>query len=342
MDAKELFEFFLKVKKENNLITYDTHVHPFDVLGSHKHHQTHPHSTQIPPHSLLERLEYNKFSLSVLKLIFRFVPSIVRQSIRTNFMDACEARLLTEMEESGIDRAALIPVEPFVGALHINEYYTDPCFLHVGSVNIHALTKEDIAQNIENQINQFSIIGLKLHPNIQGFFPEPDRNQKDLAEKLREVYRIAKEKKLYLLFHGGLSHLLHTNPTTVQYGFLKNFFAEDETSELFSFGIPTIIAHLGHYNLSEFNIPLLKRASAHPHILFDTSGTGSRLIKQALEIIGSQKIIFGSDANYFRIKFNVGLVLKAIVSADIPESVEERIQNIFGKNFEHHLTSRIM
>ena len=73
-DKNNLFQLFLDVKSKNRLEIIDSHVHPMDVLGAQKTNKVsnlkEPIRESMLKPSLLEYLEYNNLSLSILKIIF--------------------------------------------------------------------------------------------------------------------------------------------------------------------------------------------------------------------------------------------------------------------------------
>lgn len=332
--AEELFKIFLTIKESRHLTYFDTHVHPFDVLGVHTAPEDQIQS-KLPSPSLLEYLEYNAFSLKALELVFKFSPIIIRRSIIKNFDGAGELRLLEELAEAGIDRAVLVPVAPFANTSKIAALYRSSRFLKIGTVDIANLTPNQIKEQLMREVEEFGIKGIKMHPNIQQFFPRPSKNLHEVAKRIHTVYKFARDHKLYLLFHGGISHLLHTQTRRIEYALLENFCDPRGASEIFDYGMPIIIAHAGHYNISKINTDLLLLiAVRYKNVFFDTSGIGPYHLKTAVETLGSDHFVFGSDANYFRIKYNVNLVLKGLALAQTKELFEEKIINVFSRTYQ--------
>lgn len=322
---------------------FDSHMHPFDVLGIHQISNKDSllgenGEIKINPPSLLEYLEYSKFSLYLLKAVFRYLPGIIEKSILNSFNKTDQKHLIYEMDEASIDKSVLVPVEPFVSSQTIFQKISSHRFLTVGSIDIYKIPINEIEKNITDQIKNFGIVGLKLHPNIQGFFPQPSMNDFEIAEKLRKIYETAEKNRIYILIHGGISHLLNNKKSTVEYGVLENFCDSAGKSEIFKYDIPFIIAHMGSYNVIKPNYKLLKIITDnYKNVFFDTSGVGPVVISRALSVIGIDRIIFGTDAPYFRIKFNLKIVLKALQMADVKENFEERIIKVFSYNYKNIL-----
>lgn len=338
MNKHKLFKLFLDIKKNNKLETIDAHMHPFDVLGikriTYTTHKERINDTSIPKPTLLEYLEYNNLAIYLLKFIFYVAPNFIRHNICSIFDDTNEKKLISEMKDAGIDKGVLLPVEPFVKSDDIYKNYLSENFIRLGSVDIHNIPYKEIEKNIDNQILKFKIVGIKLHPNIQNFFPQPSMNKSDMTEKLNKIYRVAEDRKLFLLFHTGISYIFYPQKKKVEYAILENFCDKNGKSEVFNYNIPIIIAHMGSYNIIKPNFDLLNIITKnYKNVFFDTSGVNPKVIAKAIEIIGIDKIIFGSDANYYRIKFSLQLTLKALRMAHVKENLQEKITKVFSHNF---------
>lgn len=337
MENKDLFKLFFKIKKEQSIEIIDTHVHPLDVLGVHA--PVSPQIAQIKKDpSLLERLEYSRMALYALKGLFYLAPNYIKNTIKKDFIGFNQKNLLHEMNEAGVDKAVLVPIEPFARFPDIARPYNSKKFILVGSINPHTVNYEDIELYINDQIKTFGIKGLKLHPNIQNFFPRPSKNSLEIGEKLKKIYQIAEKCKLYLLFHGGTSYLFHQDKIKNTHALLKNFCDENGRSEIFDLNIPIIIAHGGHYNIYKINFSLLhKISSRYKNIFFDTAGLNPYTLAKIIENTGEERIVFGSDANYFKMKFQVGLVLKSLKLVKTASSFDEKVIKIFSSNYQKNI-----
>lgn len=340
MNKENLFKFFLQLKNKTGIEIVDTHIHPFDILGVNKlvYFNRDNRNVKISSPSFVERLEYRNSALYILKILFYLTPNLIRFNIAKTFASTNEERILSEMNEAGIDRGVLLPVAPFVDSQIIAQHYNSRRFIRLGSIDIHSISYEEIEKDITNQIQKFGIKGLKLHPNLQEFYPNPSRNEPELARKLLKIYKVAEDKKIYLLFHGGISYLINNIKRKTSYGILENFFDYNKNSEVFQYNIPIIIAHFGHYNITHPNFRLLHHiAQNYKNVFFDTSGVSPILIKKGIEIVGIKRVVFGSDALYFKEKLSLQLVLKSLVLADVRESIEERIIKIFSQNYKEKI-----
>lgn len=338
MDLDKLFDHFLELKAKDNLRVVDIHIHPLNVLGTSSIEKNNILYKKEP--SLLERMEYNQFSLSILKAMFYIFPSYIRREVNKKFLNYNTETLENEMRIAGVDEGVLIPVEPFVSTEKIaNSYYSNN-YAFVGSLDLKKLELEEIEKHVEWQINKFGIIGLKLHPNIQEFYPQPSMNDRNTELKLRRIYEIAEVRKFFIIFHGGISYMLE-GKVKREFATLKNFCNSDGKSDVFKYRIPFIIAHFGNYNMPHPNFDFLKFiASQFSNVFFDTSGVSPFIIAKGIEAVGINRVLFGSDAPYFDIKYNLQLVLKALFMANVKENYSERVRAIFSSNFRE--TIRIL
>ncbi|MFC1751568.1 amidohydrolase family protein [Patescibacteria group bacterium] len=354
-----LFSLIRKLKESDGLEIYDTHVHPYDVMGvvlygdysiNNKKELVYNQcslnkfskaNAQKP--TLQELLKYNSISTRIIKQLFHTTPSVVRSSIINSYTVTGEKQILSEMKSALVDKSVLLPLSPFVETKEINKHFNDDDFIFLGSIDIHNTPIGNIEKEIESQIRNYRIKGIKLHPNLQGFYPQPSQNNSGVSEKLKKLYRTAEKKGLYLLFHSGYSNLL---PNSQKLGYnltqgssfalLENFCNLDGKSELFeNYQITIVLAHLGQYSIVRPNLELVKLLSdKYPHVFFDTAGVSPKLIREAIELIGSKKIVFGSDALYNGILYNLKFCFDAIYKTGKKEVFEEKILNIFGRNFK--------
>jgi len=330
----------------------DTHVHPFDVMGI-VHPEDYPcpgkRKSLVPKAvhehlkpTLVERMEAGRLVNALVNITSRLFPWVVVSEIRSMYGATGEQRLLDEMECARVDSAVLAPVEPWVSSVHIKRHFPDSRFLLLGSIDLHASDLDGIHMQLVRLVNELHVVGIKLHPNLQGFKPQPQDNPRELAEKLRLLYKTAEEHKLYLLFHGGKTNVIRyvdrrygNHPRSGSNGLLKNFCSETGEGEVFSaYRTPKIIAHLGHYGLDRLDCSLIRKiADRHEDVFFDTSGVSPGSIKKMIELVGSRRLIWGSDALYNRMRYSMFFVYKAALSARTHENPDDIMMNILGRNY---------
>ena len=335
--SREVFKKFLELKNKTGATFYDTHVHPMEVFGIEDRQQKGHYNKNIYSPSLLEKLKYSNFSLSVLRLLFYFTPQYIRGEISKKFVHTDQDFLLRELGLAGINKATLLPVYPYAKPEKIYSDFKSEKFIHLGSLNLD-LSTDEIKQSLQQQIDRYSIVGLKLHPNIQNFYPIPELNDVYIREKLEKAISVAKDKSLYLLFHGGLSFAPEKNSfVKKEYALIDNFL--NHTDFLKTLGVPIVIAHLGFYNVKNPNIKKLGSLMEIPNLYFDTAGVNSKYVEEFLNLFGPDRLIFGSDAPYFNMRYNLTMVLSAIHKFNKAE-FERNVLKIFSENYNKIISNK--
>jgi len=339
------------LKKKTGIEIVDTHVHPGDVMGVVHYLETkfgnHHLSMDYLEPGILEKFNYSKFEKFGSRIAFKIFPGFVNKTIQQTYGAYDNTDLLNEMTISLVDKSVLLPIEPWLSTKIVGDKYKDKKnFIILGSIDVHGIERGNIEKTIISYIQDYKIVGLKFHPNLQNFKPQPKDNSPEIADKLQVIYDIVQKHKLYLLFHGGISNFTehinlkyhdvssrsHTN------ALLKNFCSADGQSELFEdWNMPIIIAHLGHYGMIDVDYGLLKLITERfNNVCFDTSGISPNVIAKALQVVPSERIVFGSDAAYNRMAYNLAFLYNATV-ANNNEVKTEILVNILSRNFYNRI-----
>jgi predicted TIM-barrel fold metal-dependent hydrolase len=350
------------LKKKYNLKIVDAHVHPFDIMsinhiddyivakenGELEMKKSASNAKKFSK-STTKKIEAYRLG-SPLKLGFslrsRFTPSKFINYLKAHGHNLSEEKLLDEMDKSFIDYIACLPVAPWASTKDIKKNYNHIRFLHLGSLDIQGLKIDEIENNIKQQIDLSHIIGLKIHPSLQNFKPQPKDNPPDIRNKLEKIYKIANKYKLYLHFHGGKQSYGWLN--LIRYGQskrmpnngqFKDFFNKKGESQIFDIvKVPVIISHLGHFNSNRLQKNLiLKAVGRNKNLFFDTSGVEPAKIKKLIELIGSHRLIFGSDALYNHMFSSVYHLYEAVHLAKSQEGRDAMMVNILGKNYSNRI-----
>lgn len=336
---------FASLKHKRKFIVYDSHIHPQEVLGIRPQMVVcgdNNHLASISP-TLLERFDFNIFSLNILEKLFFYFPSYISRTIQFSFLKENEDFLLKGMNDANVDKGVLVPVSPYSTSESLSKKFSSSRFIMLGSVDIHEIDILEIEAEITTQIREHSIVGIKLHPNIQKFYPLPEDNDKVIAEKLRHIYFLVNKYKIYILFHAGVSYLPNKNSfSKADYGILENFFNKRGGGKnVFEYiSTPIVLAHMGSYNVKKPRFDLLgKIVDEYKHVYFDTSGVNSDYISRFGEKYGFDQVIFGSDSPYFNLRYTVFRVLSAIIKKSSVQSSEEKIIKVFSGNYEKIITA---
>lgn len=342
-------ETFVRLRATRDLSIVDVHVHPVDVMG-HVHYAeygrtsegmfclsggTPPSSGQCGP-SLGQRLGFGLVSEGLTWAALRFVPNRVRRQIMRAYSEIGTPRMLHEMDLAGIDKAVMLPIEPWAPFEVVVDSCKDNRLIVLGSIDLHRISRESIPELVA-EFRQRGVPGIKLHPNLQGFRPQPRHNPPDIARKLKTLYTAVQENCLYLHFHGGTSSFAKKAnarfPETKRVAnaaLLSSFVDPDGRSEVFeTCNVPIIIAHLGHFGLHHFDGQLLRAITdTYGNVYFDTSAASAKRIRLAIAAVGSKRLLLGSDGLYNSMAHSVQAVFKAA------ESCPETLCDILGGNFK--------
>ena len=152
--------------------------------------------------------------------------------------------------------------------------------------------KETYAQ-AERMLSHPKVLGIKIHPGSHGY---------DILDHSDQLFSFANARKAVVLMHP--QHKTRMASLMDHYADMK-----------------LIVAHLG----SQKHIDAIANAK-HGNIYTDTSGSSSSLnhvIEHAVECVGSEKILFGTDSYAFSFQFG------RIALSDLPLPDKE---NILWKN----------
>lgn len=349
-DYKEVIagvDYIKKLKKEKLFQIIDVHVHPVDVMGV-----VHPSDYKVDccgaisvgknyyAKGVLEVFKYGKIINLFSPLYYKIAPQSVHRIIKETFRRFGTKRLLEEMDASGIDVSILVPIMPWSNFSKLRELHSGNRFRYLYSPSIHNVDKDTLIEELSSAKN-LGAIGIKLHPNLQNFHPQPSKNQEAIKEKLESIYAFAEKEGMFLLFHGGKS--FYTRNINYKYGvqsrskdmgLLSNFINHDNTSEIFSYDVSIIIAHLGSFGLLGDDLEVAKKIiNCYSNVFFDTAGCSPHLIRKAIDMLSSTRIIFGSDSLYNRMIYSLYFVYLSTRSLE-KEDQDVALQNVLSTNIQ--------
>ncbi|MBC8590684.1 amidohydrolase family protein [Wansuia hejianensis] len=149
------------------------------------------------------------------------------------------------------------------------------------------------------------ILGLKIHPTWSNY---------NLVDVFNQVLEVAKNKNLAVLTHPGINE--------PYIDMEKSILIADKYPE-----VPVIFAHLGN-GFSSYNDVLLQieclRKTKNQNTLIDTSSLAihlNGLLEQSVNMIGSHRILFGTDLPLHFPKTMLDRVVKSKLSANIKDLI---------------------
>lgn len=189
------------------------------------------------------------------------------------------SNLIDEDKKAGIDLALIESVAttpkqvPSINAFIADEVSKHPN-LFKGLGTIHP-DSEDQERDIKNIVD-LGLIGIKIHPDIQGFKIDDYRCLK--------VYELCEKYKLPILFHTGDKRYDFSNPNRLV-----------PILEIYK-DLKVIGAHFGGYTVWEDAIPqYLKYDNFYVDISSSIMYIGKEKAKEYIHTYGTNRVLFGTD-----------------------------------------------
>jgi len=280
----------------------DSHTHLFDVFTGHKIKKgivNYPLGITM----LLEWLGYKKGNNNKTpNKIIRYLA--LYDNLKRSQCGTIE-NLVFYMSENKIQKSLVWAIEPFVKTKELIEIYKDNNnLLPIASINLFNNPDLDIVNEFKKNISD-KVFGLKIHPIIQNIHPASE-----IFLNVLEEYAIYK-KPVFL--HTGSSSVVFREYNNYEYGSIYNFEKAVKT-------FPDILFIFGHMGN---NTPLeaIDLAKKYSNIILETSYQNNKIIKIAINNIGIERIIFGSDFPYSRQYYALKEIFKLKISCDNLEKI---------------------
>jgi hypothetical protein len=284
----------------------DFHVHPFDVYSGDSNYQADPEEEGIfrkgksayqppeidfneqYPNQLFEKVTNNP---RMLQLASRLLYTHTGPKVFTDQLDLAGIKKALLLPVSRNPGSAMTMVDACVELFQHDERFHLACPFPVG-VPVNALQNFYVVGKKEKNLR-----AIKIHPNLCDLNPLTDKGK----EQIEITLIAAGELKLPIIIHGGVSTGLLSREST-QNGVLSRLTNIDWNLT----SSPVIIAHAGCFGLSESEtkstIPILNGLmDKYPHLLVDTSALNLNALLLVLTKVDLTRMIFGSDALYFKI-----------------------------------------
>ncbi|AAK42291.1 amidohydrolase [Saccharolobus solfataricus] len=187
-------------------------------------------------------------------------------------------------ESFGIKRFVVLPIDSttFLGRRIPNQVINlDDRIVKFISVDP---SKPNADEELKRSIKEFEPVGVKLHPQLQGFHP--------LDERALKIYEIIDNHGLIVVFHTGTSGIGAGVKSSIRLDYGRPIYF-DEIAVRFQ-NMKIILAHFG-WPWTEEAIAI---ALHKPNVYLDLSGWAPRYIPQVIWSNAkrlSDKLLFGSD-----------------------------------------------
>ena len=213
--------------------------------------------------------------------------------------------LIRLMDENNIDHSVLFSLP--------NELTLDAVKDHpdrlTGLVWVNPNDGEIALDLIREAHVEWGFRGVKLHPLLDSYLPD--------SEAVHPVMELAARYNMPALFHCG--HPPWSLPW--HFGNLAEAFPE----------VPIILGHMGHGHIVYIN-GAIEVARKHDNVYLETSGMPMHTkIKEAADLVGPDRVMYGSDAPFGHPAFELKKVEVSGLSGEEMEKVlGQNAMNLYG------------
>lgn len=209
--------------------------------------------------------------------------------------------LLRSMAEHGIDRSVICSLEPFITTQEILEIIAPHKEKFLVFVSV-AREAKNPAEYVRKYIESGAVAGLKIHPVVGGYACN------ELYERTRDAVSVAVAHDLPILIHTG--HI----PASAIAG-LAGGCNEARAVEPLVAAFPKgkfVLAHIGWESWRY----ILRLAQTYPHVSVETSWQPAPIIRRAVDLLGPDRVLFGSDFPLFKQRMALRITRQALTSRE--------------------------
>jgi len=283
----------------------DSHIHIYDIYNGFKIIK--PRNKL--PYGLINILEWRGFKRpgGQKKQSNRLIGDIVFYECckRTEF---CEPELyIKEFKNNNIVKSIIMPIEPFVKTIQTLKV----CKKHKEFITFASVDflKENYIDDLHNYM-KLGCKGLKIHPVIQQILPSDKR-----------ILNLLEEYQKY-----NLPACIHVGPCRAGFSEIEaeKYAYPNQVIKLIKLfpKINFIFAHMG----LQFYKEVLEYAYKYENIYLDTSFQPIEILKKAENMVGSERIIFGSDFPLLSQKSVIRIIKKSFQKNSL------KLENILYNN----------
>jgi predicted TIM-barrel fold metal-dependent hydrolase len=204
--------------------------------------------------------------------------------------------LVEEMDRVGVGRAAILPIAtglPFDGdpTLHVLESIeqTKQGNRLIAFASVHPSDGQKRAKL--RRYKERGVRGVKLHPEMQRFFPD--------APEAMQVYEECGRLDLPVIFHAGRSGI---EPEFMRpYALMRRYVPGIQAYPNVRF----VLGHAGARDVADA-IPI---AQQHDNVWLELSSQGVTKIANLLQAVGASKLLFGTDWPFYPLAVSLAKVL---------------------------------
>ena len=202
--------------------------------------------------------------------------------------EADEDKLLKAMKQTGISHSVIVALEPYVQTDDI----VDSASANKGFIpfmSVHPGDPDKLSKMKKFQTR--GCRGIKLHPVIQNFLPS--------EKSAYEIYEEAQSLGLPVLFHTGF------------FPCKNKFQALIEHFEGIPLDFPRLRIIVGHMNMFEPE-KAISFCRKFENVFLETSKQPARNVRKAINKVGANRVLFGSDWPFGSQEISLRIVDKAV------------------------------
>jgi hypothetical protein len=324
---------------------FDVHVHPHDIIYNQMVYQRSVDQTGLysanktaysPPE--VDRLPMTKPQAGK-PISDDWRAKIFGMTLRKLYGHTGPLVFADHMALSGVDEILLLPVAgsggPFMEQMAlISDIFAGDRRCHLAGSIPTDVPVAALSAYVREMVERFDIKAIKLHPNIAGL----DISTSRAKEWLEAVLSACGSHRLPLILHVGRNAVLPCMERAC-YADIDHFDGVDWSIA----DVPVIFAHSGIYcceaeEVSERIFPkLTKLLRTHDHLLVDIADLHLDAVRQVLQTIDPDRILFGSDALYTTQWSMMVILLVALSECCSGEDAEERFISIMSENPQKYI-----
>lgn len=266
-----------------------------------------------PSNGLLIRLfEWQKFNMYHSARMDKMLRKRVARETQGRNVIASFSGLAHAMEANGIAGSVVLPIEPYGLSAEVATFAkTDTRIIPFASVDPHDPNR---VEKLRNYVSA-GCRGLKLHPIIQNFHPASP----ECMETVEEFSRYG----LPVFFHSGQTAYYVPESESERYGVPENYVTTLKAFPKVAF----VLGHMAMFQAQE----AIEIAERHKNVYFDTSFQPLRMVKHAIERVGVERVMYGSDWPFGRQQYELSVIMK------LTEGKPELRERLLWKNAEEFL-----
>ena len=212
--------------------------------------------------------------------------------------------MIDVLDAAGVDKAVVFTLDGFfTDPKRSNERIAEQAAKHpdrlIPFATVNPRHGRTALDELERAVIELGHRGVKLHPWNQSFFAN--------SEAALEVARVGEALNVPFLIHSGTP----PNSTPLQIAEMAR-------------AAPGTTFILGHMGLPDMWREAIVAAQRHPNILLETCGTPSLAIRVAIDRLGAERVVYGSDLP-FGWPENLRFQLEKIRDLGLPEEQERLV-----------------